>query len=41
MAMLNKSVLEKLGLRGVTEDYLNAHFRPIDRDHFLEVLDEF
>jgi hypothetical protein len=41
MSMLNKRVLEKLRLGGVTEDDLDAHFRPIDRDHFLEVLDEF
>ena len=41
MPMLNKRVLEKLRLGGVTEDDLDAHFRTVDRDHFLEVLDEF
>jgi hypothetical protein len=41
MSMLNKSVLEKLRLRGVTEDNLDAHFRPIDWDHLLEILNEF
>ena len=28
-------------MRGVTNDDLDAHLRPVDRDHFLEVLDEF